>query len=221
MARDGDITVMGYNPDFAPFTWEENGRPCGFLIQRIRDLFASAGITLHFAPVPMAKLFPGLRSGDIDAIAVTAASTGRQGILGFSKPLAMSGGAWFALRDGASCAPENPSVTTRVITPATGPLRKLIMEQFPQVQLETSADYSSALRAVLLGDAHLAALNLEVGSVLCERDFPGRFQIPQVSFCQLPLAMAVSREDPKQLLNRLNPLIPERWTHETSPNSMQ
>ena len=221
MARDGDITVLGYNPDFAPFTWEEKGRPCGLVIQRLEHLFASAGITLHFSPLAMGKLVPHLANGNIDAIAVTAASAGRQGALGFSKPLALSGGAWFALRDAAHCALGNPSVSTRVITPATGPLRELIREQFPQVQLETSADYNSALRAVIRGEVHMAALNLQVGSVLCERDFPGQFRIPQVSFCSLPLAMAVALDDPKQLLTRLNPLIPERWTHETPPYSDQ
>jgi ABC-type amino acid transport substrate-binding protein len=207
--------VLGYNPDFAPFSWEDNGRPRGLVIARLEQLFTSAGIALHFVPLSLAQLMPQLASGHIDAIAVTAISPGRHGTLGFSKPLALSGGAWFALRDAADRRAGNPSASTRVITPAKGPLLEVIRKQFPQVQLETSDDYSTALQAVTHGDAHVAALNLEVGSLICERDFSGQFRIPQASFCELPLAMAVAPGDPKQLLARLNPLLPEHWSGTT------
>jgi ABC-type amino acid transport substrate-binding protein len=215
----GSGTVrVGYNPEFAPFTHVEHGEASGLLADRIRQIFAAANLPLQFTPVPMPRLLEELASDGIDMVAALASVPGRRETLALSRPIAISGGAWFTPVD--SRWPGNDELLgeaalgLRVITPGRGPLVDLIREQYPRLSVQTCGDYRDALRAVSAGEAHAAALNREVGACLCQRDYPGRFRQPVSSFCRLPLVMAAPPGDPLDLLARLNPHIRAGWGRE-------
>jgi len=200
---------IGFNPDFAPFADLKDGEADGLVIARLRAALDKAGLDATFLPVALPEMTERLRSGDLDALAGVAVSAERSRLFAFSRPLAMTGGAWFpraghgwpgdqALRD---AAPGQ----WRVVSPRTGPLVAQIRDRFPNLEVFECRDYAAAFEAVLAGRADAAALNLQVGRLQAERDHPGLFALPQAPFFKVPLALAVAKGDPLGLIARLDP----------------
>lgn len=200
---------IGYNPDFAPFAACRNGRAEGLVVARLAGALDAAGLMGDFRPVPLPTMVARLLAGDVDALAGVAVAPARDGVLAFSGPLVMTGGAWFALADAAW--PDDDGLRAaepgrwRVVTPAAGPLAAPVRSRFPGLRLLTCTDYPEALQAVLDGRAEAAALNLQVGRHMAARDHPGRFALPDTPFFPVPLALAVPAGDPAGLLPRLDP----------------
>ena len=209
--------IVGYNPDFAPFTLQQDGQPTGLVVRRLQRAFHNAGLSPELTAVDMPNMQDALETGRIAAIAALGVTPERQHSLAFSQPLAISGGAWFIQRDGRWLPDRElasaPSGTCRVITPASGPLARLIAEQFPTLQLHTCADYSTALQSVANGEADAAALNWQVGVTLCETDYPDLVAASNSPFWRLPLALATTAGDPLGILALINPHIPGSWAN--------
>ena len=156
-----------------------------------------------------------LAAGRIDALAGTAFIPQRRAALEFSRPVALTGGAWFAAEGGnwpddqALLAERSPP--WRVITPATGPLFELIGQHFPLLSVLSCEDYASALQGVLDGRADAAALNWQVGNRLCDKDYPALIRHADAAFVNVPLVIATPVGDPQHILPRLNTHIPHSW----------
>lgn len=212
---------VGYNPDFAPFTWSENGEARGLVIERITLVFAKAGVALSLEPVTLPNLLNELTAGGIDMVAALASIPQRQKTLTQTRPIAMSGGAWF-IPEQASWPSDaglrrQHSPPWRAVTPANGPLTALVQENFPLLQLQTCSDYEAAFQSVIAGDADAAALNWQVGTLMCKRDYSRLFQEPEAPFCRLPLVMATAPGDPQALLPLLDPHFRDEWEFREFP----
>lgn len=210
--------IIGYNPEFAPFAFEDNGSARGLAIERVSTAFERAGIPFVFSPVKLPEMIATLEVGRVDALAGIASVLERRETLVFSKPVVMTGGAWFKLKGGARLDDselQKPHVPQwRVVTPATGPLIDPIRKHFPHVKLETCEDYDTAFQYIIDGGADVAALNCHVGRMLCDKVFPDMFVQLNAACLVFPLAVATKTGDPFNLLHRLNVHIPDEWSGE-------
>ncbi len=201
---------IGFNPDFAPFTYEENEGAAGLIITKIKEICALAGINAEFVAAPLPELRTLLSNGDVDLLAVLADIPSRRSEYSFSKSLLISGAGWFVPID---LDYKNGDVPRNVVTPKQGPLVRQIENDFPTVKINTSSDYDGALQTVLYSNtgAEAAALNWHVGSMLIEDKYRGLFHMPEKPFNQMKLAMAGLPDDPKGLIEELNKYIPDAW----------
>ncbi len=203
---------VGYNLDFAPFCFEEHGSARGLVIERVATIFESSEIPFEFLPVRLPDMITALDTGRVDVLAGIASTLDRRSKLSFSKPLVMTGGAWFALKGGSvDCEPD--AGAWRVVTPAAGPLAAPIQKRYPLIKLETCGDYDAALQTVVNGKADAAALNFHVGKLLCDKNYPDMFQRPAAPFFPVPLAIALKPADPLNILQRLNVHILDAWAN--------
>ena len=200
---------IGINPDFAPFSYVNEGKPEGILIDRISSIFEKSNIPFKFIPVELTKLTESLLAGNIDILLAMAKTEKRMKVFSFSKPIIITGAAWFSL---AKMPPLLDSEAPKsVITPAVGPLVTQIEALFPDINLKTTENYDTALRAVLNGEAHAAALNWHVGRMMCEEKYPSLFHDPIAPFNIIPLFIVTIIKDPYNVIERLKPYIPEDW----------
>ncbi len=208
------ITV-GYNPDFAPFAFERGGVASGLVIERLSAILTGARIPFVLSPVSLPEMIATLCAGGVDLLAGIASIPQRHPSMALSRPIAMSGGAWFT--PGSGSWPSDADLENshrppwRAVTPATGPLVDIIRERFPLVQLQTCGDYEAALQTVINGGADAAALNWQVGRMLCEQQHPSLFHSARAPFCAIPLAIATRSGDPDRILPQLNAHIPDEW----------
>lgn len=215
MLNLGSIKV-GFNAKFAPLAFDDNGIPRGVLIERFTRIFTNAGISFTLFPVRLPDMFDDLATGRVDALAGIAATMERRDKLAFSKPLVLTGGALFALKEstwpGDDALQNSKTPPWRVVTPAKGPLINPIRSQFPHIHLDTCTDYDDALQHVVSRWVDAAALNWHVGAMLCDNNYPGLFQKPTAPFFSVPLAIAVNSGDPMNILRILNSHIPDQWS---------
>ncbi|MBT5185187.1 MAG: transporter substrate-binding domain-containing protein, partial [Kordiimonadaceae bacterium] len=155
---------IAYNPDFAPFSHVVKGTPSGIILERIMDVFQAADIDYEFLPTKLVNLTADLMAGKIDALAALAITPARLKTLSFTKPMIISGGAWFTLANNDPLI--DGGIPKSVITPKVGPLVGQIKNLFPEIDLKTSSDYDAALKAVVDGEVQAAALNWHVGRML-------------------------------------------------------
>ena len=199
--------IIGYNPTFEPFAWQENGQAKGQIIDKCRALLASTKWSVEFVPLGLKDMIAALHNGHVDALVGLAASPEREDKLLFSAPLVWTGGAWFSLKE--TVWPSDNALKASgqgkysVVTPGKGPLVAPIKEQFPELRLETCQNYEDALEMVLNGQADAAALNFQVGSRLAEKSFPDRITLPSKCFFDVGLAIATTQKDRLGLMETL------------------
>lgn len=199
---------IGFNPNFAPFSTLENDKPAGIVIERIRHIFEKAEIKYELIPAELTGLLSGLDEGKFDLLAALAKTPEREKTLSFSKPIIVSGGAWFKA---SSSAPlMDGELPETAITPKVGPLVAQIKSLFPEIELLTSEDYDSSLQDVLDGKADAAALNWHVGKMLTQDKYKSLFHIPAAPFNTMALHMASKIED-LAIIEKLNEHIADDW----------
>jgi ABC-type amino acid transport substrate-binding protein len=190
---------VAYDPDFAPFAFDDGGRPAGLAVEIVAAAFARAGRAAAFVAVPHALQDAALAGGEVDAVALKGVTGARTGDYDFSAPMFVSGGAWFSSAERSAPDPR-PSAGARVATPAKGPLVAELAGLFPDLDVLKVDTYAEALRAVLDGRADVAALGLQVGIVIARRDFAGKFCLPQAPFKPIPMAVATAKGRDRPLL---------------------
>lgn len=200
---------IGYNPDFAPFSIKENDRPGGIVIERLIRVFENTKLDYELIPTGLTSLTRNLMDGTIDAVAALAITPSRYDNFSFSKPMIVSGGAWFIPSSNENLIEDE--IPNSVITPKVGPLVNQIKDKYPEIDLKTCEDYDAALIAALAGEAGAAALNWHVGRMLVKEKFEGQFHIPKAPFNTIPLAVAVTKNDPKDIIDNINKFIPDDW----------
>jgi ABC-type amino acid transport substrate-binding protein len=215
---------LGFDPEFAPLTYVESGRPAGRAIEIVRGASARARIALDLVPVGLGA--PGsvvkLR---LDGFACMAITPGRTDFT-FSIPyLTTEAALFFAQRtvgreeqEGQE-APAAGGIT--VATPRAGPLFDLLSERVTArrpalddtpvavARVVPGTDYGDCLQRVLRGEVDAAALNAEVGRAMVARLFPGAFVDLPAPLPDLGLAVALTGEpqDAKLVLSRLDPAL--------------
>jgi len=208
MSNEKTINI-GINPDFAPFSNMNKGEPEGILIDRISSIFEKSNISFKFIPIELTKLTESLLAGHVDILLAMAKTEKRKEVFSFSKPIIVTGAAWFSL---AKMPPLlDGEAPKSVITPTVGPLVAQIEALFPDINLKTTENYDTALQAVINGEAQAAALNWHVGRMMCKEKHPSLFHDPIAPFNIIPLSMVTTLKDPYSIMKRLQPHIPDDW----------
>ena len=57
--------TIGYNPEFGPFGFEDNGSAHGLVIERVSTAFKRAGIPFVFAPIKLPEMIATLDAGRV------------------------------------------------------------------------------------------------------------------------------------------------------------
>lgn len=181
---------IGYDPDFAPISFTDTcGEGEGRAIDLLRKACTAADVACGLVPVVLADQEDALISGKVKALAAMAVTPEREERFDLSTPYLVTGAAWFAL---GSFEPASRPAT--IVTPASGPLVRIIAERWPHLAIMPVTGYRDALARVADGEAAAAALNIDAGSFICERDFAGRFVLPKSPFLEIPLALACLRQ---------------------------
>jgi ABC-type amino acid transport substrate-binding protein len=181
--------VLGYDPDFQPFTWQEEGAACGLAIEIVRAACGRAGIEVAFVPADLSRRTGQLARGAIGGLACLAVTPARLNEFEFSRPYLTTGAALFSRVGDVSRTLDDITGLT-LATPATGPVLAFLQATLPGMVPVAVAGYREALAAVLEGTADVAALNAEAGLWAAERWFPGRFGPPGPRFMEAGLAVA-------------------------------
>ena len=210
---------LGFDPEFAPLTCLEMGRPAGRAIGVVRAAGARAGISLDFVAVGLG-VPDSVAELRLDGFACMAVTPGRTGFT-FSLPYMTTAAAlFFALREAGQESGQAAGAVT-VVTPRAGPLFDPLSQMAatgrsasddPSVtvaRIVPGTDYQDCLRRVLRGEADAAALNAEVGRTLVARRFPGAFFELPAPLPDLDLAVALTGDpgDAKLVLSRLDPAL--------------
>jgi hypothetical protein len=195
---------IGYGANFAPFTYSGPGGAAGLLIDVICTALARTCFRAEFLEVNDCDVVERLADGSLDAFAVLAKTSARRRLFRFSQSLCTTGGAWFALRAQYPDRTRAPANCAVVATPGSGPLVSVIRRRFGRLSIMECRDYHSALRAVVDGMATMAALNLDVGRLQAQRDFPNLFHLPEQTFCTVSLALALPRSKASAFVRPFN-----------------
>lgn len=217
---------LGFDPEFAPLTWVEAGRPAGRAIEVVRAASAHAGITLEFVAVGLGAP-ANFAEPRLDGFACMAVTPSRTDFT-FSVPYLTTAAAFFfAQRDArpeAQQAADRVSDRTSgvaVATPRAGPLFDVLSERVATgrpaldddpvtvARVVPGTDYPDCLRRVLRGEVDAAALNAEVGRAMVARLFPDAFFELPAPLPDLGLAVALTGtpRDAKLVLSRLDPAL--------------
>ena len=217
---------LGFDPEFAPLTWSDTGRPAGRAIEIVCAAVGRAGITLQLIAVGLGA--PGAVAPlRLDGFARMAVTPGRTDY-SFSVPYLTTASAFFfAVRQGRRDGPAEPDETVggeagiAVATPRAGPLFALLSQgvaaerpapdELPVrvARVVPGADYPDCLVRVLRGEVDAAALNAEVGRTLVARQFPGAFDEHPTQLPDLSLAVALTGNpaEARLMLSRLDPAL--------------
>ena len=176
------------------------------IVDMLRACGARGGFSAEFVAVPFDMVQNTLKDGRADAIFPLGVNPQRLQVFDFTEPLFMTGAALFTRR--SEPYPPSPSFDDlagkTVTTPRTGPLVGFINTRHPKVTLIQSDNYDESLVQLMRGDADAAALNLQVGAAMVDRQWSREIRIPQRSFLDLPFAVAAPLGSGGRLITELN-----------------
>src|SRR5579859_1937717 len=89
---------IGYPGDFAPFAYFDGRAAAGSLVDVIDSASRRIGISPHYVVLDHSDATARLTDGSIDAFVPMAVTPARRQQFGFSRTLAMTGGAWFVIQ---------------------------------------------------------------------------------------------------------------------------
>ncbi len=186
-----DILRIGYLEDFAPFTLRGPRGAQGTLVALLR-----VRGRVRFVAAGLEALLVLLHKGDIDAIVPKALTPARAHEFDFSRPLAMTGAALFAL--GGPAPAIGAAGTARIATPGAGPLAALLPGLAPGCRVVRVADHAAAFATVAEGRSDFAALNADAGAVMAGTRFT-----PGPRFAELALCLAARQGDGARVFPQL------------------
>ena len=174
---------VGYQEDFPPFVGSGPAGPQGLAVAILMAGFEKLGTEADWVALSLAEQISALCNGEVDMLACLGVTTERQSKVVFGDPIIRTGGALFAIE-------RQTTELTRIVTPSAGPLVAATQAAYPTCSIVKADNYPHALSLVIEGHADAAALNFHVGRRLAEREFPGRFAVPDTTFQTVYLAPA-------------------------------
>lgn len=200
-----DMVRLVHIRSFEPFAKVKEGKSEGLAIDILTAIFAKANLEVVFIGEQQDKAEDLLFKGEAEGLAFFGINPARKSTFDFTNPYLISGGALFTKAPNPPCSDLKELEGKTVATPLKGPLAEYIREKFPKVNLYTDVnDYQATLEAVLNGKADAAALNTQVGAVLAQNLFPGKFSLPSKGFLEVPIGVAVLKGKQDRLLIRFN-----------------
>jgi len=190
---------------FEPFAAVKGGKSEGLSIDILTEALSRVKLKVVFIGAHQDKEQDLLSKGEADGLAFFGINPERKKTFDFSNPYLITGGALFVKYPNPSCFDLKELEGKTVASPLKGPLAGYIKKNFPRVNVLTDVkDYNATLEAVLDGKADAAALNTQVGAVLAQKSFPGKFSLPEKGFLEIPIGVAVMKGKRDYLLMKLN-----------------
>lgn len=203
-----DAYTVGVEASFPPWAYVESGEYKGIAIDAMEKIAKDAGIEIEFKDLPFPSLIPALAAGKIDILATGLTVTKeRSKVIDFSIP-------WWETND-VVLVPKNSdlNVFTAVCCGAKigvqgGSSQKAWLEQ----NVINSSDIDIKLKRY---DSYITAINdmatgritaVVVDDTSAEEYIAAGRPVKTVGkiYIRAPLALAVTKDDPKKLLGKLN-----------------
>jgi ABC-type amino acid transport substrate-binding protein len=200
-----DTFRLSHIKSFEPFAIVKGDRSEGLSIDIITAALARVGLKAVFMGQDQDKEQESLAQERVDGLVFFAINPERKKTYDFSDPYLMTGGALFVKSPNPACSDLKELEGKIVATPLKGPLAGYIKEKYPKITVYTDVkDYQATLQAVLDGKAYAAALNTQVGAVLAQKLFPGKFSLPDKGYQEIPIGVAGMKGKEDFLLNKFN-----------------
>lgn len=199
---------IGFDVPFEPFGCLDGDRPSGLLVELVGALLDRAGLAHSFVAMSLAETESALQSGAVDGLAYKGVIPERLDRMRFSSTLLVSGAALFA-RAGQPIGADLGAYHGRaVVTPRKGPLWSQIERDHPAIQRIDGDSYEGSFALLMAGQADAAALNLHAGIAIAQRLHPGRIALPAGPYAPLPIAFAIAKQGPDELLAAIDHALP-------------
>ena len=200
-----DNFKLSYTRSFEPFTVANGDKAEGLAIDVLTAAFAKANLKVIFVGVGQDEEQNSLTTGKVDGLVFFGVTPDRKKTFDFSDPYLITGGALFTKAPNPTSSDLKDFEGKTVATPQKGPLAAYIKNKYPKITLVTDVkDYPETLEAVLNGKAYAAALNTQVGAVLAQKLFPGKFSLPTKGYLEIPIGVAVTKGKQDFLLTKFN-----------------
>jgi polar amino acid transport system substrate-binding protein len=200
-----DTFRLSHIKSFEPFAIAKGDKSEGLSIDILTEALARVGLKAAFVGQDQDKEQESLAQGQVDGLTFFAINPERKKTYDFSDPYLMTGGALFVKSPNPPCSDLKELEGKVVATPLKGPLVGYIKEKYPKIAVYTDVkDYQATLQAVLDGKAYAAALNTQVGAVLAQKLFPGKFSLPDRGYQEIPIGVAVMKGKQGFLLKKFN-----------------
>jgi polar amino acid transport system substrate-binding protein len=199
---------IGFDVPFEPFGLLQDGKPAGLLVELVASLLDRAGIAHEFETMPLAETESALFGGRVDALAFKGVTPERLATMTFSAPLIVSGGATFTRLDLAPSTDLADYAGKTLVTPRKGPLWAHVEKHHPAITLIDGDSYQGSFALLASGKADVAALNLHVGVAIAKRLYPGELRLPSAPYLPLPIAFAIAKNGPIELIEAINATLP-------------
>ena len=195
---------VAHDQRFPPFAEIKDGKSEGLAVDILNAAAEKAGLTIDYVPVPFDQIQRTLEDGRADAVFPLAINPERRQTFDFTAPLVITGGALFVRSPQPSPDGLKALAGKTVVTPKTGPLAGFIQRTAPEVKLVVNADYDQSFAQLLSGEADAAALNFQVGRRLAATLHAGKVTLPDRLFLELPLALAVRKNEKADLIAKFD-----------------
>jgi len=191
IAQTVPVYKLGYDSAFLPFSGLKDGTAQGVAVDILREASQRAKLNIELIPLSFLERMDAIKTRRVDGLFPFPDSAEYRSFLDFSEPLVSTGGALFVRSPQATPSGLDSLNGKIVATPNGGPLAAYIKSVAPQIKLVTTDDYDQTLDMLVAESTDAAALNLQVGSQLVNRKFPGKITLPDRPFLELPLAIGV------------------------------
>jgi ABC-type amino acid transport substrate-binding protein len=200
-----DAFRLSHIKSFEPFAIYKGEESEGLSIDILTEALVRVGLKAVFVGQDQDKEQESLAQGQVDGLVFFAINPERRKTYDFSDPYLITGGALFVKSPNPPCSDLKELEGKIVATPLKGPLAGYIKEKYPKITVYTDVkDYQATLQAVLDGKAYAAALNTQVGAVLAQKLYPGRFSLPDRGYQEIPIGLAVMKGKQDLLLKKFN-----------------
>jgi ABC-type amino acid transport substrate-binding protein len=200
-----DTFRLSHIKSFDPFAIVKGDESEGLSVDILREALGKVGLKVVFVGQDQEKEQESLAQGQVDGLTFFAINPERKKTYDFSDPYLMTGGALFVKSPNPPCSDLKELEGKIVATPLKGPLAGYIKEKYPKITVYTDVkDYQATLQAVLDEKAYAAALNTQVGAVLAQKLYPGKFSLPDKGYQEIPIGVAVMKGKQEVLLKKFN-----------------
>ena len=200
----GTLVRAGFDVPFEPFAFLRNGAADGMMIELVRHLIERSNHRCEFVAMPLAECEPALVEGRVDALAFKGVTPDRLLRMDFTEPLIVSGAATFTRKGLPPSTRLEAFHGLRAVTTRDGPFWVQLQRDHPAIALGHADTYEAALAEVAAGRADLAVLNLQAGTWIARKAYPGAIELPQAPCSPLTVALCTVKGRHPALIVMIN-----------------
>lgn len=154
-------------PDYAPFDFQQNGKPVGYSIDYVKLLAGRLGIHLVFVQDSWSNLLEKAQRREVDLLhSIFKAPKTREEYLNFTKPYKQTLNAIITHRDTSGIKTLDDLKERTVVLVTGDSIIRIMRRQFPELHVIEVESYKDALKAVAFGQAEATITELPVANHL-------------------------------------------------------